>query len=123
MIDEVPVRGMLLRAPPSSIVEAGAERFWFLPVSLLMRKKYQFDTMAVAPKVHVPSLVLVGSVDSVVPVPMARRVADAIAKDGAVPVRFEVIEGHGHGEFSLNPYGDAESIIEAFLQECGVAKR
>ena len=53
----------------------GAELYWFLPVRLLARIKY--DTLRRLPDIHCPLLIVHGKSDRIVPFPHGRRLFDA----------------------------------------------
>ncbi len=66
-----PPAGLLLRSTFSTLADAGAKAYPFLPVRLLLREEY--DSLGRAPAVTCPVLVVHGARDSVVPVGLARR--------------------------------------------------
>jgi pimeloyl-ACP methyl ester carboxylesterase len=70
-----PVRAVVLVTPYDSILNVAREKFWFAPVSLIL--KHRFDSLALAPKLKQPALFMVAGEDSVIPVPHARRLFDA----------------------------------------------
>ncbi len=69
------VRAVLLVSPYDSMVELGRRHHAYLPVSLLLR--HRFDASADAPKAKAPLQVLVASRDSIVPLEHSRRLAGA----------------------------------------------
>ena len=87
--------GRLILTSPYTSIRALAERVaWFLPTGFIVKE--QLDTLAKAPRIHVPTLVLHGDQDEVVPFEMGREVADAIK--GAVFVR---VPGGHHNDLYL----------------------
>lgn len=80
---------LVLVSPYTSVVDMGAHFVPFLPVSLLMRDR--FDTLAKAPSLSLPAVVVHGSDDELIPFSMGERVASAIR--GA---RLERVEGGHH---------------------------
>lgn len=68
---QVPVGGIVLDSPYTSIVDVGAQAYPFLPVRLLMRDRY--ETVRFIGKIKVPVLILHGARDDVVPVEMGRK--------------------------------------------------
>ena len=56
---------LLLASPPTSVVDVGQRRFWWLPVSWVI--KHPFDNLAKAPQIQVPVLVIHGDHDRVIP--------------------------------------------------------
>ncbi len=90
---EMAARGLgsalVLVTPYTSLVDVAAVRVPFLPVGLLMRDR--FDTLGKAPTLALPTMVLHGTADEVVPYAMGERVA------GAIPgARFVSVEGGRH---------------------------
>jgi len=78
-----------------------------LPVGLLMR--HPFDSLARAPQVKVPALMLVGEGDTLIPPAHSRRLAAAWGG----PVELVAYPGFGHNDIHVNPHYDA--AIRAFL--------
>lgn len=67
---------LVLVAPFTSVVAMGKRFAWFLPMGAIM--KHRFDTLAKAGDVRVPTLVVHGDRDELIPVAMGEAVADAI---------------------------------------------
>jgi uncharacterized protein len=85
-----PVRAMALEAPYANIVDIGAERYWFLPVRLLMQDQYKSS-------LHIgeyrgPLFIIHGTADRVVPFKHGRKLFD-LANE---PKHFVEVEGAGH---------------------------
>jgi len=68
-------KGMVLRSPFTSLAAAGSHHFPWLPVKMLLQDKYPVVERVSA--VDVPTVVLLGSADSVVPPAQSREVATA----------------------------------------------
>lgn len=64
--------GLILDSPFTSAADVGKQRFWFLPVDLLLTDR--FDTISRIASVKAPLLVLHGGMDLVVPVAMGEAV-------------------------------------------------
>ncbi|HEY3450619.1 MAG TPA: alpha/beta fold hydrolase [Myxococcales bacterium] len=77
---EMALRGhgerLVLLAPMTSTVEALGRMFPYLPVSWFVRDR--FDTLEKAPRIAVPTLIVHGKEDEVVPATMGRSIAKAI---------------------------------------------
>lgn len=100
---------MLLKAPPTSMVEVGRSHYWFLPVALLL--KHRFDNLARAARLEIPVLVVHGAEDSIIPIEMGRRLVAAIGENAELlPV-----PGVAHNDPILDPDGPAAPRIRAFL--------
>jgi pimeloyl-ACP methyl ester carboxylesterase len=92
---------LVLVAPYTSVTDMAARMTPFLPVRELVGDR--FDTLAKAPLVHVPTVVVHGTEDEVIPFAMGERVA------GAIPgSRFERVEGGHHMDCFLKD----ESLLE-----------
>lgn len=59
------VRALALEAPYSSAASVAGERYWWLPVRLLMKDK--FDSLAFIKKVTAPLLIIHGDLDRAIP--------------------------------------------------------
>jgi hypothetical protein len=85
-----PVAGVVVVAPFDSMVEVGKHYYPFLPVSWLLR--HRFDSLALAPKIRVPLLCLVATRDEIIPAVHSKRLYDAWGG----PKRWVGLEGAGH---------------------------
>ncbi|MEU0884871.1 alpha/beta fold hydrolase [Lentzea sp. NPDC005914] len=70
-----PPRGLVLRSPFASLAAAGSYHYPWLPVKMLLRDKYPVVERVSA--VDVPTVVVLGTADSVVPPAQSREVATA----------------------------------------------
>jgi fermentation-respiration switch protein FrsA (DUF1100 family) len=102
-----PARCVVLTSPYARLVDVAKEVYWWLPVALLMR--HRFDSAALAPAMRAPALVLVGEADNLVPPHHSRNLAAAWGG----PVERVSLEGFGHNDLDVNPRYDA--AIRAFL--------
>ena len=68
---------VILIAPFDSMVEVGKRHYPFLPVSWLL--KHRFDSLSFAPKINAPLLCVVATHDEVIPAEHAKRLYDAWA--------------------------------------------
>jgi uncharacterized protein len=73
---ELPARGLILDSPYESIAAIAAERYWWLPVNLLIRDP--FRAIAAAPRVTSPALAMACTDDWLTPHDGARRLVDAL---------------------------------------------
>jgi uncharacterized protein len=85
-----PVAGVIAIAPYDSLVEVGKHHYPILPVSLLLR--HRFDSVARAPAIKAPLLCLVAERDAVVPAAHSRRLHDAWGGEK----RWVELRGAGH---------------------------
>ena len=101
--------GVILVAPFDSLVEVGKRHYWYLPVGLLLR--HRFDSVGRAPRVKAPLLCLVAPRDEIIPVAHSKRLFDAWAG----PKRWVDLDGAAH-----NNTDDAPAFwqsIRAFLEK------
>jgi fermentation-respiration switch protein FrsA (DUF1100 family) len=104
---EKPVGHVVLESPFTSAADIGAERYWFVPVRLLMKDQFRSDLRI--GKVTAPVLVLHGDRDRVVPFALGERLYGMIT----APKRFVRFPGLGHNDLG------AGSVVAAkqFLSE------
>jgi fermentation-respiration switch protein FrsA (DUF1100 family) len=93
---ERPVGRLILEAPYTSAVAVGAKAYPYLPVSYLLRDRYETDK--VIKQVHVPLLILHGERDGVIPVEMGRELA-RLANE---PKRVVVFPNAGHNNLYVD---------------------
>lgn len=72
-----PPAGLVLRSPFTELADTAAEHYPFLPVRLLLRDR--FPVVEHVRRLRVPTVVIYGSADSVVPPAQSQAVADAAA--------------------------------------------
>lgn len=82
---------LVLLSPYTSLPDVAARAFGFLPVRLLMRDR--FDSLARAPELKVPTLIIHGTRDQVIPFELGQRLSQAIG--GA---RLLAVEGADHND-------------------------
>lgn len=103
-----PARCVILTSPFDSALEVAKRMYPWLPVSLLMR--HPFDSMARAPAITIPALVLIGEADTLIP----RGHSERLAAAWGGPVERVSFEGFGHNDLDVNPrYAEA---VRAFLE-------
>ena len=88
---ERPVKALALEAPFASAANVAAAVYWWLPVRLLMKDK--FDSFAHIGKVKAPLLITHGDLDGVVPLSEGRALFAAANE----PKELVVIPGGTHG--------------------------
>jgi fermentation-respiration switch protein FrsA (DUF1100 family) len=107
---ERPARCVVLTSPFDSAREVARKIYPWLPVAYLIR--HPFDSLAVAPRVKVPALFLIGDADTLIPPAHSEALAAAW---GGTAERV-VLEGFGHNDLSMPPAYDA--AIRDFLARC-----
>ena len=94
---ERPVAGAVLISPYDSLVEIGRGHYPWLPVSWLL--KHRFDSVAAVKTAQVPLLTIVGTADGVIPLARSRVLHEAWPG----PKRWLALEGAGHNDISTSP--------------------
>ena len=87
-----PVRAVVLVSPYDSLRSLARKQYPFVPVSLLL--KHPFDSLARAPGIETPLLVVAGERDRLVPPAFSRRLHDAWAG----PRRWTLIADADHND-------------------------
>ena len=114
LASERPVARLVLVTAYDSLVNVAKDHIRWLPVGLLLRDRY--DTVALAPKVTVPVLVVIAGEDEII----FRSRSDALVgafRSGQVEI--EVVNGVGHNTLDLSP-AYLESV-QRFLSEAARA--
>lgn len=106
---ERPVAGVVLVSPYDSLVAVGSHHYPFLPVSMLL--KHRFDAAADARRCRMPMLTIVASSDSIIPVARSRALYDAWAG----PKSWQAVPGADHNTLGLT--SGFWSGISGFLAE------
>lgn len=103
-----PVTSIVLTTPYDSLTNVASDIYPFLPVSLLLRHK--FDSLSRAAELKVPALFLVAEQDRVIPPSHSKRLYEAWTG----PKTWQVYAGYDHNNVSDAPgYWDT---IAAFLE-------
>jgi pimeloyl-ACP methyl ester carboxylesterase len=89
-----PLAGVVLASPYDSLVEVGRTHYPWLPVSLLL--KHRFDAAADAGHIRAPLLAIVASSDSIMPEARSRALYEAWAG----PKTWLVVPGTDHNTLS-----------------------
>lgn len=92
---EHPPAGLVLRSPFVDLAAVGREHYPWLPVGLLLRDRYPLGESL--SRVAVPTAVVYGSADSIIPPGHSRAVADLAGG----PVRVVVVAGADHNDAAL----------------------
>ena len=106
---ERPVAGVVLVSPFDSLVAIGRHHYPWLPVSLLLR--HRFDTREDAARSRAPLLAIVAQSDTIIPVERSRALYDAWAG----PKRWQVVPREDHN--TLGATADFWNGIAQFLAE------
>lgn len=88
---------MILDSPFSSVTSVAKSVYWYLPVGLLLKDR--FESIKLAPNISTPTLIVHGDDDQVVPIAEGKKLFQAIRSEK----EFVTVAGAGHvsvsGEF------------------------
>jgi pimeloyl-ACP methyl ester carboxylesterase len=104
-----PIAGAVLISPYDSMVAVAHSVYPFLPVSLLLRHRFESDQRA--PSIQAPLLALAAAQDTVIPPERSKRLVE---KWGAAS-RFEVLDGVDHNTIAMHPH--FWPLVAAFMAE------
>jgi fermentation-respiration switch protein FrsA (DUF1100 family) len=104
---EHPPAGLVLRSPFVDLAAVGHEHFPLLPVRLLLRDRYPVAEQVA--EVRVPTTVVHGGADTIVPPEQSRRVADAAAQLH----RLVEVPGADHNDAILL---DGDPVVDAVVE-------
>ncbi len=107
-----PLGAVVLQAPFSSITDVAAHHYWYLPVRLLIRDRYEIEGKVGA--IGAPLLVLYSQADTVVPPRYSKRLFDAAAE----PKELRDYPRAGHNGFDMtNAANDVVEFIRRHLSK------
>ncbi len=86
---------LVLRSPFTSLVAVGRYHYPWLPVSALLKDRYESDELVAT--IDVPTLVIAGDRDSTVPVEQSRSIYDGLPG----PKRLLIVPGADHNSAAL----------------------
>ena len=104
-------RALILETPFTSILEMGKKLYPFLPVSLLLKTKY--DSLAKIRNIKVPILVMHGDKDALVPFEHGKRLYDMANE----PKEFYTIPGAGHNDTHIVGGDEYFDVIRNFVNK------
>ena len=97
---------LVLESPFDSLMAVAKRRFPWVPVSLLLKHKFQSDLLI--GKIDAPILLIHGSDDRVIPIGHGKK----LAEKAPFNTRFEEIAGAGHN--NLQQFGSVDMAVEFF---------
>jgi alpha-beta hydrolase superfamily lysophospholipase len=103
---EHPPAGLVLRSPFTDLAAVGAVHYPWLPVRLLLRDRY--PVVDYIERVNVPTAVVYGSEDEIVPAEQSRAVAQAAGDQTTIIT----VEGARHNDLALL---DGPALIQAVV--------
>jgi fermentation-respiration switch protein FrsA (DUF1100 family) len=114
-----PPGGLILRATFSSLVDAAAYHYPWLPVRLLMIDR--FPSADRIPRVTCPILHIHGSRDQIVPIQLGRKLHAAAREQSSTGIakRFVQLPNAGHNDILLVAEDEFRQAVGEFLQRIG----
>jgi hypothetical protein len=106
MATKYPARALILEGAFTSLADVGAKEYWWVPVDLLLKDK--FDSLSKIGRVHTPLLMLHGEDDNIVPLQLDKELFAAANE----PKEEIIFPGAGHN--NLYDFG-AWEVIQKFL--------
>ena len=103
LVTRAKFKGMVLEAPYTSIEALAKKRYWFIPVSYLLKDK--FDSINKVSQLTSPTLVLHGDSDKVINLDYGQQLYDATPQ----PKNFVMFPGGGHS--NLFDFGAGTEIV------------
>ena len=94
---ERPLAGVILATPFDSLAAVAKRYYWYLPVDLML--KHRFDSIALAPNLKQPLLCLISARDEVIPPVHGERLFDAW---GGIKHKI-ILEDAGHNTTDAHP--------------------
>jgi uncharacterized protein len=110
---ELPVAGVILDAPYTSIADIAARTYPYLPVRLILIDRY--ETTRHIGAIKAPLLILHGARDGVVPVEMGRD----LARLAPEPKRLVIFPNGHHSDLYING-NNALDAVRAWITELGM---
>lgn len=105
------VAAMVLEAPFTSTVEVAKSLYWWLPVDLLMKDR--FESIKAIGKIHVPVLIVHGENDEITNVSLGQKLFDAASQ----PKEFHLVEGSTHNAiFNKEVWQNEQAFIAKFTR-------
>jgi len=107
-----PPAALVLRSPFTSLAEVGAAHYPLLPVSWLLRDR--FENKDLITQSETALLIILGTGDAIVPPEQSRQLFEVATAEGK---RIHVIEGADHNDSSLSHGREMISEVAGFLDE------
>jgi hypothetical protein len=102
---EHPVGYVILQSPFSSALDVALQRYWFVPVRVLMKDQFRSDLRI--GKITAPMLVLHGDRDGIVPIALGERLYGLIN----APKKFVRFPGVGHNDLGVQAVEAARQFL------------
>lgn len=103
------INKLILATPYDSMTNVAQKKYPFLPVSLLLRNK--FDSISIASSITSPTLIVAAKNDQTIPIAHAQNLAKALGNKCV----FKTIDGVGHDSIMTSPL--YMEYIDQFLKQ------
>jgi hypothetical protein len=107
-----PPAALVLRSPFTSLAEVGAAHYPLLPLSLLLRDRFENTDLITSS--DTPLLIILGTGDVIVPPEQSRQLYEVAPASGK---RIHVIEDADHNDSSLSHGAEMVAGVAGFLDE------
>lgn len=97
---------MILEAPYTSLPDVAQRQYFFIPVKLLMKDK--FDNISKIKEVTAPILIMQGLNDRVIPPALGQKLFDAASE----PKELHQLDGYGHNDL---PFKNLSEKVMSFV--------
>ena len=101
--------GVILESPFTSLAAAGKEHYWFVPVSLLLRERY--ESISRIGNVRCPLLMVIGSRDKLIPPAQSME----LFSEAGEPKEVFRVEGAGHNDIQAVGGGEYWNRLREWL--------
>ncbi len=101
-------KALILESPYTSLVDVAAEKYFFVPTALLLKDK--FDSQAKIGGINIPTLIIHGKEDRLIPFKFGQRLFDKANE----PKKLFPLIGIGHNDI---PKDKAFEVVTKFLLE------
>ncbi len=108
--------GLILVSVFSSMLDTARNHFWWLPIRFVLIDRYRSDLEIL--HVTCPVLQFHGAVDSIVPLPLARRLHELTPpmSQHGVPKKWVLFEGTGHNDVMNRNSREVQDVMQEWIQ-------
>ena len=112
-----PPGGLILRSTFSSLVDAGAHHYPWLPVRLVLVDR--FPSVDLIPQVTCPILQIHGTQDVIMPIELGQRLFEAAPDQSSsgISKQFAALPGAGHNDVTMVAEAELRAAIQDFLRQ------
>lgn len=104
------IKALIIEAPFTSTIDVAKSTYWWLPIELLMKDR--FETIKIIDQIKVPLLIVHGDMDEVTNVEQGRKLYEKAGH----PKTLKIIEGVNHNDLFVESVWQLETdFIEAVM--------